>query len=187
MFARVRELAPDHDVRLRIVGDGPLRGRLERAIARRGLTPYVELTGRLPREAVLDQLHRASVYVAPAPKESFGIAVLEARCAGLPIVASRRSGVTDMVRDRREGLLVEGDDQMAVALAELVVDDALRERIAGHNRRVAPAFDWGDVLDRTQVLYRVAVDRAARAAEAAEVAEVAEVPVGDLDEVVAGA
>lgn len=178
IVARVRELAPDHDVRLRIVGDGPLRGRLERAIARRGLTPYVEITGRLPREQVLAQLHRASVYVAPAPKESFGIAVLEARCAGLPIVASRRSGVTDMVRDRREGLLVDGDDQMAVAIADLVVDDELRERITAHNRRVAPAFDWSDVLDRTEALYRVAVERAAAAAAEGELGTVG--ALGDL-------
>lgn len=163
IFNQVRALTPHHDVRLLLVGDGRLRRRFERRAARLGLSPYVQVTGRLPRPEVLDQLHGSAIYVAPAPKESFGIAVLEARCAGLPIVASRRSGVREFIHDRRDGILVDGDTEMAVALAELVVDDGLRRRIGAHNRSVVPPFDWSDVLDRTQALYRLAAERAAAA------------------------
>lgn len=158
---QVRALAPGRDVRLLVVGDGPLRGRLERYLRRRGLTDVVRVTGRIPRPEVLDQLLSASVYVAPAPKESFGLAALEARCAGLPVVAHRSSGVGEFVRDRVDGVLVSDDTEMAVALADLVLDDALRERIAEHNRRVAPACDWSDALTRTEDLYRRAGERLA--------------------------
>ncbi len=161
VFEQVRALAPDRDVRLLIVGDGPLRGRLERYLRRRGLTGCVQVTGRIPRPEVLGHLLSASVYVAPAPKESFGLAALEARCAGLPVVAHRRSGVGEFIRDRVDGVLVADDAEMAVALADLVLDTPLRERIAEHNRRVAPPFDWTDALDRTDALYRVAGERLA--------------------------
>jgi glycosyltransferase involved in cell wall biosynthesis/uncharacterized membrane protein YbhN (UPF0104 family) len=164
MFDQVRRLAPAHDVRLVIVGDGPLRGRVERCIRRRGLDRHVRITGRMPRPQVLDELRAASVYVAPAPKESFGIAALEARCAGLPVVANRRSGVGEFIRDRVDGLLVGDDAQMVVALAELVRDETLRARITAHNRRVAPDLDWTAVLERTDRLYREAADRAGAAA-----------------------
>lgn len=164
MFDQVRRLAPAHDVRLVIVGDGPLRGRVERCIRRRGLGRHVRITGRMPRAQVLDELRAASVYVAPAPKESFGIAALEARCAGLPVVANRRSGVGEFIRDRVDGLLVGDDAQMVVALAELVRDETLRARITAHNRRVAPDLDWTAVLERTETLYREAADRAGAAA-----------------------
>ena len=92
IFRQVRALTPGHDVRLVIVGDGPLRHRMQRYVRNHGLAPYVRLAGRIPRGEVLDELLAASIYVAPAPKESFGIAALEARCAGLPVVAHRGVG-----------------------------------------------------------------------------------------------
>ncbi len=159
VFEQVRSLTPGDDVRLVVVGEGPLKGRMEKHVRRHGLSEHVRLTGALPRGQVLDELAAASVYVAPAPKESFGIAALEARCAGLPVIASRRSGVGEFVRDRVDGILVDGDAEMAIALADLVRDPGLRERIAAHNRAVRPAFDWSDTLDRTAGLYERAAER----------------------------
>ncbi|GAB3038005.1 hypothetical protein GCM10011376_35150 [Nocardioides flavus (ex Wang et al. 2016)] len=159
MFEQVRRLTGRDDVRLVIVGDGPLRGRTDRCVRRRGLDEHVRITGRLPRHQVHDELAVASMYIAPAPKESFGIAALEARCAGLPVIASGRSGVGEFVRDRVEGVLVDSDEQMLVALADLVRDPNLRNRIAAHNEAVAPALDWADILERTAELYEVAAKR----------------------------
>lgn len=158
-FEQVLRLTGRDDIRLVIVGDGPLRDRVERHVRRRGLSEHVRVTGRLPRSHVRDELTAASVYVAPAPKESFGIAALEARCAGLPVIASRRSGVGEFIRDRVDGILVDGDAEMVVALADLVRDPSLRDRIAAHNRAVTPAFDWVAILDRTAGLYELAAQR----------------------------
>lgn len=159
VFEEVRRLTPQHDVNLVIVGDGPLRRRIERHAQRRGLSLHVRVTGRIPRHQVRDELLAASLYVAPAPKESFGIAALEARCTGLPVIAKRRSGVADFVRDRVDGILVADDTEMIVALAELISDDALRNRITAHNQRVAPALDWSGILQRTDALYQRAAER----------------------------
>jgi glycosyltransferase involved in cell wall biosynthesis len=161
IFRRAAALVPSRDLRLVIVGGGPLARRLARRVERYGLADRVRLTGRIPRGDILSELAAAHLYVAPAPKESFGIAALEARCAGLPVVASRRSGVVEFIRDRVDGLLVDGDEQMAVAIAELAADPHLRGRITAHNRRVRPPFDWPTVLDRTDELYRVAGERVA--------------------------
>ena len=160
MVERVRSLLDGTDVRLVIVGDGPLRRRVERHVRRRGLEDVVRITGRVTRSEVREHLGSASVYVAPAPKESFGIAALEARAAGLPVVARRGSGVAEFVQDRVDGLLVDGDAEMTVALAELVRDEDLRHRIAAHNRRVPPVQDWDHALARTRELYAVAASRA---------------------------
>lgn len=158
MFAHVRSLTPGNDLRLVIVGEGPLRRRMERYLERHGLNPYVRITGRLPRSQVRDELLTASLYVAPALKESFGIAALEARCAGLPVIAHRSSGVGEFIRDRIDGILVANDTEMEIAIADLVLDDRLRARITAHNQRVAPQFDWPDILERTDALYRGAAD-----------------------------
>jgi glycosyltransferase involved in cell wall biosynthesis len=163
MVTQVRRLTGRDDVRLVLVGDGPLRGRVERYVRRHRLGDHFRLTGRLPRAEVHAQLAAASIYVAPGPKESFGIAALEARCAGLPVVASRRSGVGEFVRDRVDGILIDGDAEMVAALADLVRDDDLRNRIATHNQNVAPAFDWADALSRTAELYQAAAEARAGA------------------------
>lgn len=159
-FEQARRLVPDRELRLVLVGDGRLRRRVERHVHRRGLAELVRVTGRVDRREVRAELRTASFFVAPAPKESFGIAALEARCAGLPVVASRRSGVGEFVRDRVDGLLVGNDSELTVAIAALACDDGLRGRIAAHNCRVAPSFDWADVHVRTCALYRSAQARA---------------------------
>lgn len=80
----------------------------------------------------------------------------------------RRSGEDEFVRDRVDGVLVDGDAEMTAALADLVRDEAMRARMATHNRTVAPAFDWPVVLERTAGLYDLARERAAVPAPAVE-------------------
>ena len=144
-------------VRLRVVGDGPLRARLERAIARAGLRERIELLGRQPRETIRALLAESDVFVLPTVRESFGIAALEARCAGVPVVAMRSSGVSELIEHGREGLLADSDADFAKQVASLVSNAELRSAIAHHNRATTPPVDWPRVLDAHLVLYREAI------------------------------
>lgn len=89
----------DVPVQLTVIGDGPLRPRIERLVVRRGLGSAVTVTGRVGPDAVLGLLADADLYVAPAVLESFGLAALEARCVGLPVVGHAGSGLVDFVDD----------------------------------------------------------------------------------------
>ena len=153
-LAEVRRQVPD-DVALRalIVGDGPQLAAATRLRKRLGLSSWVELTGRLDRAAVDDQLAAAHVFLAPARLESFGIAALEARCAGLPVVAMTAGGVGEFVSDGREGLLVEDDAAMARAISRLATDTLLRRRIRTHNATTTTTLDWPHTLDATLAQY----------------------------------
>ncbi|MDX6327227.1 MAG: hypothetical protein QOK15_3581 [Nocardioidaceae bacterium] len=149
-----------------IVGDGPLTARLQDELERRGLADWVTLTGGHDRTAIRELCRHADLYVAPATRESFGIAALEARAAGLPIVAMRSGGVRDFVRDGVEGLLVDSDDDMADALAALAVDAPRRAGIADHNSGVAPQADWPVVAAEFDRVYATAAELAARSPSA---------------------
>ena len=146
----------DSGIRLRtvVIGDGPLRGRMERHVERHGLSDRIELAGRRSRAEVRQALARADVFLAPAVLESFGIAALEARCAGVPVISRQEGGTREFIRHGREGLLVADDASMARALAGLANDPERRRRMSAHNRAVKPAQDWPAVLDRTEELYR---------------------------------
>lgn len=143
------------DVRIRavFVGDGPLSKQLEADVADRGLGDWVDLPGRLTRTEIRDLYRRADVYIAPAHQESFGIAALEARAAGLAVVAMRSGGVGEFVADGREGVLSHNDDDMATTLVALATDGVLRTRMFDHNHRVPPVHDWPNTLAKFQGAY----------------------------------
>jgi glycosyltransferase involved in cell wall biosynthesis len=125
------------------------------------MTGTVTLAGRVDRDELKAIYARSDLFVAPAFLESFGIAALEARCAGLPVLAMRGTGITEFVADRREGLLADGDAAMAAALVEISKDAELRRAIAEHNRTTQPPTAWPTVLERVNDEYaRAAAIRA---------------------------
>jgi glycosyltransferase involved in cell wall biosynthesis len=96
----VRDAAPPTTrVSAMIVGDGPQRGRVERYLRRHAMSEWVTMTGQLNRSEIAAALARSDVFVAPATLESFGIAALEARAAGLPVVGRCGTGLSDFVGD----------------------------------------------------------------------------------------
>lgn len=146
-------LDPSVPLRATVVGEGPQRRVLERYVRTRGLD-WVELPGRVDREALRRLHHGADAYLTTTRLEAFGIAALEARAAGLPVVAPRGTGVDDFVRDGVEGLLADSDVQLAGALAHLAADDALRAGLRQHALTTPPAQDWSGVLGAVLGEYR---------------------------------
>jgi glycosyltransferase involved in cell wall biosynthesis len=158
MVRKLRARTPASiDLKLRIIGEGPERSSLEKYVARHRLGSMVELTGRLTRDEIREQFASADIFVAPANLESFGIAALEARCAGLPVVAKARTGIREFVEHEQEGLLADSDADMIEQLHRLVVDPELRDKIATRNRETASPVDWTDVVQMNVAAYREAV------------------------------
>lgn len=155
---QVNALLPDGErVRLRIVGDGPHRARLERSIARNRLGDQISLLGRRTREEIRELMSECDLFLLPTVRESFGLAALEARCAGLPVVAMAASGVSEIVRHGREGLLGRSDAELAMHVATLTRDGARRQAIADHCRATTPPYDWSHLVDAHVALYREAI------------------------------
>ncbi|MEV7807162.1 glycosyltransferase family 4 protein [Microbispora sp. NPDC088329] len=157
LLEAARDRVPgDIAIRATIVGDGPARGRMERHL-RAHRMGWVSLPGRYSREQIKDLLAEADVFVAPAPRESFGLAALEARAAGVPVVARAQSGVADFVRPGKEGLLGRTFDDLVASVVRLARDSALRESIAEHNRETEPVrCSWPAVLEGFARCYELA-------------------------------
>lgn len=153
MLEQARTRIPDRiALEAVLVGDGARHARVERKAARSGLD-WIELPGRAAPAQVRDLLASSDLFIAPAVLESFGIAALEARCAGVPVIAFAQSGVRDIVEHGRDGLLAHTDDEMVDAIVRLAVDADLRRAIAAGNRATLPPFDWPAALDRASALY----------------------------------
>jgi glycosyltransferase involved in cell wall biosynthesis len=132
------------DVRLQVVGEGPHAAELRRGARRRGLEDRVEFLGFLPRAEKVARIREAWALVQPSPKEGWGLTVVEAGACGTAVVASDAPGLRDSVRHDETGLLVPyGDDAgLAGALARVLLDRALRERLAATGIAWAARFTW---------------------------------------------
>ncbi|WP_432840745.1 glycosyltransferase family 4 protein [Dactylosporangium sp. CA-092794] len=142
-----------------LVGDGPLLPGLRRDLAAAGPGTGIRLTGALDRTSIRTVLARSDLYLAPAPRESFGIAALEARSAGLPVIARAGSGVADFIQDGVEGWLVHSGSDLRATIAALLDDPARLAAVAHHNRAVAPRVHWQAVLETADALYAAAAAR----------------------------
>jgi glycosyltransferase involved in cell wall biosynthesis len=144
-FARV--IASGVDARLVVIGDGPLRSRLEAYARSLGVCERATFLGTLPNSIVLDRLRDAavlalpSVTIASGAVEGLGLVLLEAAAAGVPAVATRHGGIPEAVVDGQTGVLIEERDVDALA-------DALRTLLTNEGERAAMGAAARDYVAR---------------------------------------
>jgi glycosyltransferase involved in cell wall biosynthesis len=149
-------------VKLVIIGEGPLRRRLQALAASLGMHDRVEFLGALPHADVLSWARKAAMLVLPGIRtstgreEGLGIVLLEAAATGLPIIGSRVGGIPECILDGRTGFLVPERDEHALAqrMTELL-DDPLRRRQMGIAGRalVERQFDIHRQTEALESLY----------------------------------
>jgi len=155
-FNLLRESLPEVRERLRlvIVGEGPQRSVLEAQIAHLGLLEQVRLLGN--RDNVPAILVEFDIFALSSIAEGMPGVLLEAMAAGLPIVATKVGGVSEVVSSEITGLLVAADSPhaLAEALANYVSDEALRSR-HGHagRERVETGFSLNEMVSAYTTLY----------------------------------
>jgi phosphatidylinositol alpha-mannosyltransferase len=154
-FARLAERYAD--ARLVVAGDGSERdavGSLPAAVRER-----VTLLGTVPHDELPPYHAAGEVFCAPAVgRESFGIVLVEAMAAGLPVVATDIPGYREVVRDGVEGLLVppSSPGQTAEALGRILDDPELAKRLGEAGRARAERYSWDTVADEIEAVYREA-------------------------------
>jgi colanic acid/amylovoran biosynthesis glycosyltransferase len=124
------------DLRLTIVGDGPLRGYLERAAGRLGIAASVDFPGFVGQDDIGGYYARADVFCLPSLREGVPVVLMEAMASGLPVIASGIMGIPELVEHERAGLLVAPGraDAIADAIARLARDPDSRRRLGEAGR-----------------------------------------------------
>jgi len=137
-----------------VVGAGSDRDAVD--VLSPGARARVRMVGAVPNR----ELHRyhagASVFLAPATgHESFGVILVEAMAAGVPVVASDIPGYREVVRADRDGLLVPPGDPHALAasVGRILRDPELATRLRAAGRERAEAFTWDAVAPRLEAIY----------------------------------
>ncbi|TEU17247.1 MAG: glycosyltransferase family 1 protein [Dehalococcoidia bacterium] len=153
-FARVLKVVPD--AKLVIAGSGRERDNLSRQIQSLNITNSVFMVGRLTKEKVAQLMAAANVFVLPSKMESFGLTLLEASAAGLPVVCSNAGGIPEVFQDGFNALLYPpGDDNaMAKAIIRLLQDRELAKTISANAVETASKFTWEMTAEQTLQVYK---------------------------------
>jgi glycosyltransferase involved in cell wall biosynthesis len=148
-----RRLGPDITVHATLIGDGPERARLQRHINSRGLNETIALLGRLAPAQIKDQFTVSDVFVQASVHESFGIAALEARTSGIPVVARAQTGAGEFIRNGVNGALADSDDGLIESLVRLAREPELLRAMRTYNIDNPPDQTWPEVLAIADALY----------------------------------
>ncbi|MCS7266433.1 MAG: glycosyltransferase family 4 protein [Geminicoccaceae bacterium] len=169
LSARALSLLTDRPWALLVAGDGPLRPAVEAELAA-ACGPRLRLLGRCAPEDLAVLYAACDFFFWPAVEEAYGMALLEAQAAGLPVVAGREGGVDAVVADGKTGFLVRPRDAGALAAAARLLLDApeLRARLGrAAAARVAREHDRPVARTRLEAAIAEACGRRARARSAA--------------------
>lgn len=147
-------LNAEENVKLLIAGDGPLKEELAQLIAKQGLTAKITLLGYATN--VPELMTAADLFVLPSLNEPFGLVLLEAMAAKLPIIATNNGGVPEIITHQQTGWLVPPQDApaLAAAICRLKSDAQLRATLALNAwQELNNRFSLTEMLAKTEKVY----------------------------------
>ena len=153
VLAMAQVLRHRNNLHYLIVGDGELREEIERSIADEGISDHVTVVGKVTDAELVAYLRLCDLFLMPnrtlpdGDTEGFGLVFREANACGKPVIGGRAGGVVEAVRDNESGLLVDGNnvDAIAVAIERILDDAALAERLAATGLQLARDNDTASV------------------------------------------
>jgi len=155
----IKEEAPG--VKLVLVGDGPLRSKLEEVALKLGVRDSVVFVGRVEHSLIPRFMAACDILVHPSFTESLGRVLLEAQASGRPVVASRAGGTREALKEGVTGLLFTPGDpfDLASRVKRLLADPSLMREMGVEARRfVAERFEFWRLEGELVRLYREAVE-----------------------------
>jgi glycosyltransferase involved in cell wall biosynthesis len=142
-----------------VAAEGWRQGRVRRRLERMTGDGSVVKIGHVPDEVLAGLYRRANTFVFPSLAEGFGLPVVEAMACGAPVVTSRLSSLPEVCREAALLVDPEDTDEIASAIANLLGDRNLRQRLRDHGLERARAFSREAVVPRLFEVYRRAAQR----------------------------
>lgn len=162
-FAELKKMR--REVRLVLVGDGPIRDQLKSLVTRLGLKEATSFTGSVAHAEIASYYQAADLFVFSSLTDTQGIVVLEAIASGLPVVALRDEAFTSMVKNGRNGFLLRPDASHALfarRVAALLENQTRWRQFSAASVRIAREFSEEEQARRLTRIYDKCVSRRRR-------------------------
>jgi 1,2-diacylglycerol 3-alpha-glucosyltransferase len=136
-----------------MIGDGPLKQKLEKMVEDKKLSGNFYFTGKIPREKVLGYLEQADIFALPSNDEAFGIAILEAISKNIPVVAMNHGGTSEIIKNGVSGYLANNLMEFSSYLQILIQNPDLRTQFTQNAIQDIQNFDWDRIYEQTNQVY----------------------------------
>lgn len=145
---------PAFSPQLFIIGDGSERRNLENLVQELRLGDKVQFLGQLPNSEVPEYLAAADCFCLPSLKEGFGIAILEAMAAGLPVIATDVGGIPEIIEDGVNGILVKPKEpkEIVQAIIKIYSQPEFAQNLVKNSRTNLEKYNWQDIARRVHSL-----------------------------------
>lgn len=143
------------DASLVFVGEGKMRGAIEKQIEELAIKNSVILKGNLPHKEVLEELKKSEVFVCPSLAEGLGNVFIEAQACGVPPIGTKIGGIPDVIQHNKNGILInsENSQEIVAAVKKLFDDRLLYERIKNNTLNSVKRFDWNEIIIKIKNIY----------------------------------
>lgn len=149
------------NIKLVIIGDGPMREYLISLANQLGLGSKVYFTGKVSDDELYSIIAHSNLVILPSRYEPFGISALEAMALGKPLIATNRGGPTDFIRHMENGVLInpENPDEIAYYAEMLLKDEGLARKLANEAKEtIMRGYTWDIIAKRTYELYKAIIE-----------------------------
>jgi glycosyltransferase involved in cell wall biosynthesis len=139
------------NIKLLIIGDGPLRAQLEQLVKVEKVIDQVLFLGQKEYKTLPKYLKVSDIFIRPSLSEGMGNSFIEAMAAGLPIIATPVGGIPDFLIHEQTGLfcLVKDPESIAREVQKLINNRELRDRVVSNARKIVKEkYDWSLIAQR---------------------------------------
>lgn len=140
--------------KLVLVGSGPLKYKLQKLVQKLKITDQVVFTGTIKEISSILQLF--TIFVLPSRSEAFGISILEAMKAKVPVIATRVGGIPEIITNNRDGILIEPGNPkiLSSAIMKLLNDRKLQHKLIRGGEETIKRFSLSRMIQETSKLYK---------------------------------
>ena len=138
-----------------IIGDGSERENLQKLTRELNLEDKVKFLGQIPNEQIPEYLVAADCFVLPSLKEGFGIVILEAMAASIPVIGTKVGGILDIIEDCKNGILVEpkNPEAIAEALLKIYSREELVQDLISKAKSNLEKYNWENIAIKVLDIY----------------------------------
>jgi len=163
LIATFREVIKERkDIRLMLVGEGPLEGKIKKVVKKYELEKYVIFTGKVPNDELPKYYSAADIFILTSFYESFGIALIEAMSCELPVIVPKAGWLPRQITHYKNGLLVKSEniDEFKKAILYLLTHEDLARAMGKENRElVKRKYNWLRSAQRLKEIYESLLKR----------------------------
>lgn len=159
LLAYALVMKSNQNTRLIVIGDGPQKEELKKFAKDLGISEQVHFTGLVPFDQIPRYLKAADIFCFSSITETQGLVTMEAMAAGLPVVAVKGTGTTEIVQDGKTGILTENTpESLAQAIIQVIEDCELRQKFHDAALHISQSFDTTVQAQKMISVYEQAIE-----------------------------